>query len=179
MLRYVIIIAFIIVLVVVLSQAGRQLAFPGTIYATGERVSDFTTTDLDGKPVRCADHRGKVILLNFFATWCAPCNDEVPYFKEWYQNYKDRGFKVIGILHDDTVEAAKNFRQLHQVTYPLWVKPKGDAQKKMKPSNLPWNVLINRNGVVVYSLSGYAPDILEKRVRKLMDTPPSNDALPR
>jgi peroxiredoxin len=171
MLRYVIIVAIILALVIVLSQAARQLAFPGNIYGTGERVGDFTTTDLDGKPARFSDHQGKVILLNFFANWCAPCNDEAPYLKDLHQNYKDRGFQVIGILHDDTVEAAKNFRERHQVTYPLWVKPKGDAQKRMKPSNLPYNVLINRKGVVVYSLSGYVPDILEKHVRKLMDTP--------
>lgn len=171
MLRYVIIVVIILALVIILSQAGRQLAFPGTIYGTGERVGDFATTDIDGKPARFSDHRGKVILLNFFANWCAPCNDEVPYLKDMYRNYKDRGFEVIGILHDDTVEAAKHFRERNQLTYPLWVKPKGDAQKRMKPSNLPWNVIINRKGVVVYSLPGFAPEALEKHVRKLLDMP--------
>lgn len=171
MLRYVILVALIFVLVIILNQIGRQLAFPGSMYGSGERVSDFTTTDIDGKPARLSDHRGKVILLNFFANWCAPCNDEAPYLKDLYRKYKDRGFQVIGILHDDTVEAARHFRERNQVTYPLWVKPKGDAQHRMKPSSLPWNVLINRKGVVVYSLPGYAPEILEERVQKMMDAP--------
>lgn len=172
MLRYVIVGVVVLIIIIIMAQAGRQMAFPGNIYVTGERVGDFTTTDLDGKPVRFADYRGKVVVLNFFSNWCVPCNDEVPHLKEMYQKYKDRGFVVIGILHDDTLEGGKAFRERHQVPYPLCVKPKGDAQKRMKPAHLPWNVIINRNGVVIYSLPGFAPDMLEKHVRRLMEASP-------
>ncbi len=172
MLRYVIIAIVIVVLLIAFNQLGRQLSFPGRIYGTGEQVDNLTTTDVDGKPVRLSDYQGKVILLNFFASWCAPCNDEAPHLeKDLYQKYKDRGFQVIGIVHEDTPENAKFFRQQHQLTYPLWVKPKGEMKKRLNPSHIPWNILINRRGIVVYSGPALEPEAISKHVRKLLDMP--------
>ncbi len=71
--------------------------------ATGPRdpAPDFTLKDIEGRDVRLSDYEGKVVLLNFWATWCGPCKIEMPWFVEFQQKYKDRGFSVIAVSMDE------------------------------------------------------------------------------
>lgn len=175
MLRYVIIIAVIVGVLFFLNQVAQRVVFSQPIYQIGEFVDDFTTTDADGKTVRFSDHQGKVILLTFFANWCAPCHEEAPQLeKDFHQKYKNRGLQIIGICDDEKegAQGARTFRKTHSLTYPLWVKPTGEASKKMKPKNIPWNVLINRWGVVVESSVGFEPYELETKIEKLLRQKP-------
>jgi peroxiredoxin len=174
MARYVIIAVVVLGLLVVLSQMGKQIVYSAPIYFPGERVPDFTTVNVNGKTVRLSAYRGKVVLLNFFANWCSPCHDEAPQLeKDFYQKYRQRGFQIIGLYEStEGVAEAKAFRDTHKLTYPLWEKPRtGNATKKMKPPTLPWNILISRKGVVVYSATGFDPASLKKQVERLLDQP--------
>lgn len=81
----------------------------------------FTVKDMHGRDVRMSDYKGKVILLNFWATWCGPCKHEIPGFVEMYDAYRDKGFVVLGISTDDTPEQLKKFAQQMKMNYPVLV----------------------------------------------------------
>lgn len=111
---------------------------------------NFTLKDVDGKDVRLASYKGKVVLLNFWATWCGPCKVEIPWFNEFQQKYRDRGFVVLGISADDTVEQLKPFVAKYQMIYPVLVGlGRDDVQEALGPVwGLPTTLLIGRDGSV-------------------------------
>ena len=83
------------------SNSERSVNRPVKEEKTRRVAPDFALKDADGKTVRLADYRGKVVLLDFWATWCGPCKMEIPWFMEFERKYKDRGFAVLGISMDD------------------------------------------------------------------------------
>jgi cytochrome c biogenesis protein CcmG, thiol:disulfide interchange protein DsbE len=80
---------------------------------------DFSLPDLNGKPLALSDYRGKVVLLDFWATWCDPCRDEIPRFVALQEKYRDRGFQIIGISIDDSPEPVRQFQQQFRMNYPI------------------------------------------------------------
>ena len=80
---------------------------------------DFTLNDLSGKPLTLSTYRGKVVLLDFWATWCDPCRDEIPRFIALQNQYGDRGLQIIGISMDDTPEPVREFQQQFKMNYPV------------------------------------------------------------
>ena len=124
-----------------LLRAGR-----GTQLLSGERVSslpshagpaarpgcdveghakyDFVLKNEYNVPVKMADFKGKVLLLNFWATWCGPCKMEIPSFEELYSKYKDKGLAIVGVSVDDTPEQLQSFMKEYRMNYPvLQMKP--------------------------------------------------------
>ena len=75
----------------------------------GRPVTDFSATDLDGKPISLQDYRGKVVLLDFWGVWCGFCIDEMPNLKKVYATYKDQGFDIIGVSLDDEETVLRDF----------------------------------------------------------------------
>jgi peroxiredoxin len=80
---------------------------------------DLTLTDMNGNDVKLADYRGKVILLNVWATWCGPCQAEIPELVEAYNKYKDQGVVVIGVSLDDTADTLREYAPKKQMNYPI------------------------------------------------------------
>jgi thiol-disulfide isomerase/thioredoxin len=119
---------------------------------------NFTLKDLGGKDVKLASFKGKVILLNFWATWCGPCKVEIPWFNEFQQKYQDRGFVVLGISADDTVEQLKPFVAQYKMTYPVLVGlGRDDVQEALGPVwGLPTTLLISRDGKICKKHMGLA-----------------------
>ena len=119
----------------------------------------FTVKDMHGKDVRLSDHRGKVILLNFWATWCGPCKVEIPGFVELYNAYRDRGFVVLGISTDDTPQQLRKFAQEMKITYPVLVGSDrtditDDAYGPMW--GIPVSFLITKDGTICRRYLGLA-----------------------
>ncbi len=86
----------------------------------GKPAPAFTLQDLNGKNVSLADFRGKVVILDFWATWCPPCVKEIPHFIELYEQYKDKGFAMVGISLDQAgISVVKSFAQKFQINYPI------------------------------------------------------------
>ena len=86
----------------------------------GEAAPSFTLQDLNGKPVSLSDFKGKVVILDFWATWCAPCVIEIPHFIELYEQYKDQGFAMVGISLDrEGISVVKSFVRKYQINYPI------------------------------------------------------------
>jgi cytochrome c biogenesis protein CcmG/thiol:disulfide interchange protein DsbE len=126
--------------------AGTPARPAGTL---NTMAADFTRTDLSGRPVHLEQFRGRVVLLNFWATWCGPCITEIPVFSRWQRQYGDAGLQVIGVSMDDDEAAVKRFIAKHDVSYPILM---GDA--KLGESyggvfGLPQSLLIDARGRIV------------------------------
>ncbi|HEV3486174.1 MAG TPA: TlpA disulfide reductase family protein [Vicinamibacterales bacterium] len=91
------------------------------VKAEGKAPLNFTLKDMNGTNVRLTDFKGKVILMNFWATWCGPCKTEIPAFNELYAQYKDQGFVVLGVSTDDEPEALRAYAASMKMNYPVLV----------------------------------------------------------
>jgi peroxiredoxin len=125
--------------------------------------------DIEGRTLRLSDYRGKVVLLNFWATWCAPCRAEMPDLVKWQRKYKSRGLQVIGVTYPpQELAEARKFIKSVKVNYPVAL---GDEQTKAlfdKSEILPVTVVIDREGVVRAVVQGILfPDEFEQKVKPL------------
>jgi peroxiredoxin len=138
-------------------------------------ATDFTLTTIDGKTVSLSDYLGKkVILLNFWATWCTPCKHELPHLQALYEKHKDEGLVVLGIAIDgpETVASVAPFARRQKLSYPVLLDLETRAVSLYNPrADAPFNVLIDRNGRIVSSRDGFnAGDekAIEKSVVELL-----------
>jgi thiol-disulfide isomerase/thioredoxin len=112
---------------------------------------NFTLKDTAGKEVKLADYKGKVLLLDFWATWCGPCKIEIPGFNELYKKYKSDGLEVVGVVLLDKFENAKPYAEKMSMTYPVL---DGDPQQDKFDDaygplfGLPMSFIISRDGRV-------------------------------
>jgi peroxiredoxin len=117
---------------------------------TGPAKLDFTVKDMHGADVRIADFKGKVILLNYWATWCGPCKVEIPDLVALYDQYKDQGFVILGVSQDDDPETLRSFASSYKMKYPILV---GRDQPELLDAQgplwgLPTTYLIGRDGSI-------------------------------
>ena len=129
---------------------------------------ELNSMDEDNKKYKLSELKGKVIILNFWATWCGPCRMEIPDFNELYLNNKEEGLIILGISTDDSKRGLSNFLKSYKVEYPILF---GSSKQIGKISNeyggiraLPTSVIIGRNGEIkrIYPsaiLKNYTPDI--------------------
>ena len=138
--------------------------------ADAKPAKDFTLPTLDGKQLSLTAHKGKVVLLNFWATWCGPCKAEIPGFVELQQQYKN-DLVVIGLSVDDTAEKAKPFVDQYKVNYPIVLGlGRDDIQDAYGPIyGIPASFLISRDGKVCKRHLGIAPKAqFEREIKALL-----------
>jgi peroxiredoxin len=141
----------------VLSLVGASIAHAGknAKYKIGDTIADFALKDDQGKTVRLSEFRGKVVILNFYASWCPGCNEEAPQLeKEIWQKYKSRNVQVLGVaVQEGDAPAAKfkKFRKDHGVTYPLLLDEPGDIIQKFGFVGIPQGIVIDSKGKYVSS----------------------------
>ncbi len=125
-----------------------------TAMNVGDAAPDFSRPDLAGRPLQLADYRGKLVLLNFWASWCAPCLEEMPRFSRWQRQYGARGLQVIGVSMDDDAAAVRQHLARHPVAYPAII---GDAKLGAAfggVMGLPLTYLIDRQGRIAARYQG-------------------------
>jgi cytochrome c biogenesis protein CcmG/thiol:disulfide interchange protein DsbE len=126
-------------------------------------------TDLSGARINLKSLRGKVVLLNFWATWCAPCQIEMPAFSAWQQKYGPQGFQVIGISMDDGEAPVRKVVKRLKTDYPIAM---GDAKLGERYGGvlgLPLSYLIDRKGVIRVRFQGETDlKVIEKRVQQML-----------
>ena len=142
------------------------------------QAPDFTLKDADGKPVRLADYRGKVVLLDFWATWCGPCKIEIPWFMEMQRKNKDKGFEVLGVAMDDEGwDSVKPFLADMGVNYRVVIGNDSTAQAYGGVDALPTTFLIDRTGKIAAVHVGLASKRdFEDGIEQLLQQAPEGTA---
>jgi peroxiredoxin len=122
---------------------------------TGQQARDFTFETLDGRQVSLSDHKGKVVLVNLWATWCAPCRDEIPDLEAAYQAHQDEGFIVLGVNQGETRDAVQPFVDEFRMTYPVLLDEQGELMKIYRGQGLPMSLIVDGDGVLRVRHVGY------------------------
>lgn len=137
---------------VVLLALGLAACRPGekpSAYV-GDPAPEYSATLLSGDTVSTADLKGKVVLLNVWATWCAPCREEIPYLQSLYESRKGDGLEIVGVSVDarGQEETIEGFRQDFGMTYPIWRDPDERVQTLYMALGVPASYIIDRKGVL-------------------------------
>jgi peroxiredoxin len=131
----------------------------------------FTLKDMNGKDVKLSDFKGKVVLINFWATWCPPCKAEIPDLVALKAKYGSQGFEVLGISVDDPIENLKPFAERFEVNYPLLVGfDRDDVQQAYGPIyGIPVSMLISRDGrICTRFVAMISKERVEQEIRSLL-----------
>jgi peroxiredoxin len=135
----------------------------------GNRAPDFTLEDLDGSEVSLQDHRGKVVLINFWATWCPPCRDEIPDIEAAFKARQDDGFVVLGVNVEEAREIVIPFVDAFEMSYPVLLDESGRLLQSYRAIGLPMSVIVDQEGVIqarhigiltAADLDGYLAELL-------------------
>jgi peroxiredoxin len=135
----------------------------------GKMAPDFALTSTDGKTIKLSDFRGKVVVVDFWATWCPPCKAEIPDFIKLYSQYKDDGFQMLGIsLDQGGLSDVKPFMKDYGINYPIVL---GDNQVVAAYGGIrgiPTTFVIDKEGRIRASFEGYRPaSVFEKLIQQL------------
>ncbi|MGH9866804.1 MAG: redoxin domain-containing protein [Candidatus Polarisedimenticolia bacterium] len=134
-------------------QAAPARAFAHELetMAVGNPAPDFEITLLDGRTTRLSDHLGRVVLVDFWATWCQPCVDELPGLKNAYASYRARGFTILGISLDEKTGPVRQFLQVHRIRWPVAASGLAMSDPVVQSwgvQQIPMSYLIDRKGII-------------------------------
>ena len=135
------------------------------------KAPDFTLKSSSGKNIKLSELRGEVVLLNFWASWCGPCRQEMPLLDKLQERYGSYGFKVLGVnVEEDSAKAKKLLKDI-PVSFPILFDDKNRASEAYKVAAMPSTVMIDRDGNMRYLHKGYKPGdeaTYRKWVKKLI-----------
>jgi thiol-disulfide isomerase/thioredoxin len=150
---------------------GAFVALPKQLPADSMRrpAPNFSLSDSNEAPVKLSDYKGRVVLLDFWATWCHGCKTEIPWYMEFQKKYKDKGLSVIGVsMDDDGWKTVKPFIEQNKMNYAVVIGNK-DLAKLYAVDNLPVTLLIDRTGNIAVSHVGMVDKAaFENQIRALL-----------
>ncbi len=146
---------------VILSVLILALAF--TLYANwskdenkavekGDSAPDFVLTDLEGNEHRLSDYRGQGVFLNFWGTWCKPCEKEMPYMNSQYAHYKEEGVQILAVNVGETELSVENFTNKYGLDFPVMIDKTEQVRLSYGVDPLPTTILIDKEGKIVDEL---------------------------
>jgi peroxiredoxin len=144
------------------------------LLAVGSRAPDFPARDLTAqRPATLADLRGKVVLLNVWATWCAPCRVEMPSMERLHRQFAGTDFQIVAVSVDkDGPEVVDAFVRELGLTFTIWHDPSGEVQRRYQTTGVPESFVIDRDGVIVKKVIGAAEwdgPVNATLIRRLLD----------
>ena len=167
--RFAIICASLCLLAQVAIAPGAQAVDPG------DPASMFDAPALQGSGrVALDDHRGKVIFLDFWASWCPPCLESLPQIERLRNSFPEGEFQVVAVNVDGDPDKARKFLKRHPVSYPSASDPKGLLPKRYALQTMPTSFLIDRSGIVRYVHTGFTRgdlNLLHGRIKQLLEQP--------
>lgn len=135
----------------------------------GQMAPNFTLKSISGKNLRLSEYRGQVVMLNFWATWCGPCRQEMPVLNRLYARYKKIGFVILGINLDNDPAKAKAMVRKIGVDFPILFDARKHVSKSYEVDAMPSTVLVDRDGKVRYLHRGYLPRFKERYEREVQE----------
>jgi peroxiredoxin len=150
------------------SQASNAIRPSLPASAMAGMAPSFTLTNLDGKAVSLADFRGKVVVLDFWATWCPPCKREIPDFVDLQKTYGSRGVQIIGIALDEP-EKVRAFARQNGMKYPVLLGSDEIALRYGGIEGIPTTFILDKSGKIVNRFEGFRPrQVFETAITQLL-----------
>jgi peroxiredoxin len=156
----------------------KRCALAAVILASAAFAADasgpapaFTLSAVDGSQGTLSQYKGQVVMLNFWATWCGPCQQEMPLLDQMYKKYKPAGFTLIGVNVDKDAPPVKALLARKPVSFPVFLDPASQVSKAYHVDEMPSSVIIDRKGEIRYIHRGYKPgdeNDYQDRIRQLI-----------
>jgi len=143
--------------VFILVGAAFSLSAPVGAGEVSGLAPDFTLKSNSGKNVKLSELRGEVVMINFWASWCGPCRQEMPLLDTLYKQYKDYGFTLLGVNVDEQQEAADKLLKQVPVTFPVLYDASSSVVELYDVDAMPSTILVDRDGNMRYLHRGYKP----------------------
>ena len=165
-------------LALLLASCSRPSSSPTReLKSQGQRkpAPNFSLKDADGNAVNLADYRGKVVLINFWATWCGPCEAEIPWFIEFEKKYKDQGFAVLRVsMDDDGWKSVRPYIASHKINYRIMIGSEVVSQQFGEIEALPTSFVLDREGRIASNHVGLVDKVdYQNEIVKLLQDPKS------
>jgi thiol-disulfide isomerase/thioredoxin len=146
-------------------RAGHQASGPKQLAL----APDFTLPQLDGAALTLSSYRSKVVLLDFWATWCVPCREEIPHFVDLQHKYGGQGLQIIGVSMDDSPDPVRPFAQQFQMNYPIVMGNAKIGEQYGGVLGLPIAFLLDRDGRIVKKhIGATAADVFEREITAVL-----------
>lgn len=139
-----------------------------TLVKVGDDVPEFVVEMFDGQKINIKDLKGKIVLINFLATWCPPCQEELKRVqKEIIDRFKGKDFVFLAISREESKEQVKKFRERNGYTFPMGLDPERKIYSKFATATIPRNFIIDKKGKIVEIEVGYTKEAFAKMIEKL------------
>ena len=142
----------------------------------GKTAPDIDLSTIDGDPVSLSELRGRPVLINFWATWCPPCREEFPLMVDAYADHADDGLEILGVMHQDFADGARDFAADMGATWPILEDPGDKAYGEYLVAGLPTSFFVDAEGIVrAFSLGGFSEDGLAAQLETILPEPQPSD----
>lgn len=153
---------------------------PPSAPSIGAPIPELELSDLQGRAFHLSDVRGKVLLINFWASWCPPCVEEMPSLERLYRTLQDKGLEVVAVSVDDSPEIIERFRQEHELSFTILHDPGAKVSHRFQTFKYPETYIVDRQGNLVSKIIGprdwIAPGVLLDIVALLKEGAPASGA---
>jgi peroxiredoxin len=154
---------------IVALDAARNTTGRPAAADVGRAAPDFRLTRLDGEDLRLSDLRGKVVIVNFWASWCAPCREEMPEFVRLYDEKRGQGLEIVAVDLQEAEGPVRDFVDLFGMTFPILFDRSGEVARTYNVRGLPVTLILDREGVVRATRYGpVTPDFLRAELEKVL-----------
>jgi thiol-disulfide isomerase/thioredoxin len=157
------------IFIALLACMSTLLSFAAAADIVGQPAPDFALRSMKGSPVRLSEHLGEVVVINFWATWCGPCRQEMPLLDALYGKYRRAGLILLSVNIDEAAGPAIEMAQTLKVSYPVLFDTRKEVSRAYDVSAMPVTVLVDRAGVVRYVSEGYKPGYEKRYTEKLRE----------